>query len=392
MIPCCCCGYGSETLSICFGTHYTITTTQVTEHGTFSVTFTIDTQEQGTTTITVFGQDSGELDTILFIIYPEITVLEPQSGVVGTTVTIEGTGFTKSKVVAINFGTHQTITTTISSTNGTFSVTFRIDTQPAGTTVVSARDEDGDYGCEDFEILSEITKVSPKKGYVGSIVTLEGAGYTQNGSVTIHFGTHQSITTTQAGINGTFSVTFIVSTQTAQTQIITAFGSLDTDTYYIIPEITTLNPMQGPVSQVITLTGTGFGSETVRIDFGTKQTITTSQTNINGTFSVTFVVTDQQAGSTTITAIGLTTSEYDTTVFVIIAGNILVTPTSGFVGEIITVQASGFTGGNVLSIQFGTHFTITTTTVKPSGTFSATFVISTQPYGYQRRYEFLLWN
>ena len=374
-------GYGSETLTIDFGTHYTITTTTATENGTFSVTFTIDTQEQGNTTITVFGQDSGELDTTLFTIAPIITVLEPQSGVVGTTVTIEGTGYTASQTVTINFGTHQTIATTTSSTNGTFSVTFKVDTQPAGITVVTAIDENENYYEVEFEILSEITKVSPKRGYVGSIVTVEGVGYTQYETVTISFGTHQTITTTIAGINGTFSVTFIVSTQIAQTQIITAVGSLDTDTYYIIPEITSVMPAEGGVGQAITLIATGFGNEVVRIDFGTHKTITTAQANINGTFSVTFLVTAQTAGSTTITATGCTTGELDTTEFRITGGITLITPQSGFVGEVITVQGKGFKATDVLSISFGTHLTIATTIVEPNGTFSVTFRISTQVQG-----------
>ncbi|MEK9149480.1 MAG: hypothetical protein AAB267_05480, partial [Candidatus Desantisbacteria bacterium] len=374
-------GYGSETLRICFGTHQTITTTLSTENGTFSVTFVIDTQEQGETVITVFGTDSNELDTTVFTIDSEITLLEPESGVVGTTVTIEGTGFSGSQTIAINFGTHQTITTTTSSINGTFSVTFRIDTQPAGMTEVSAVDEYENSDCTEFEILSEITKVSPKSGYVGSIVTVEGVGYTQYETVTISFGTHETITTVPAGINGTFSITFIISTQTVQTKVITAVGSLDTDLYYIIPEITTLIPGDGGVGQPITIMGTGFGSETVRIDFGTHQTITTAIANTNGTFSVTFIATAQTAGSTTITAQGNQTQEFDTTTFRITGGITLITPQSGFVGDVITVEGKGFKTGETLSISFGTDLTITTTTVEPNGTFSLTFRISTQVYG-----------
>ncbi|MEK7812241.1 MAG: hypothetical protein AAB296_00645, partial [Candidatus Desantisbacteria bacterium] len=307
-------GFGSETVRIDFGTHQTITTTLGSENGTFSTTFTIDTQQRGQTVITT-KDISGESDTTCFEIFQEIILLSPTKDVVGKIVTVEGRGYKKGQVIRIDFGTHQTITTTIIVDCGTFSITFMVNTQGYGSATITAEDEASNLATTTFAILSEIKQVNPQIGRVGSLVILTGDGVTNNGLIVIHFGTHQTITTTIASGNGTFSVTFIVSAQRAQTHIITAVGSIDTDVYYVIPEITALTPTEGPVSQVITLTATGFGSEAVRIDFGTHQTITTAQANENGTFSITFVVDTQVANTRFITATGLETSEKATTIF-----------------------------------------------------------------------------
>jgi len=58
---------------------------------------------------------------------------------------------------------------------------------------------------------------------------------------------------------------------------------------------------------------------------------------------------------------------------------ITIFPASGPVGCEVTVE--GYGGTNTISIFFGTHLTITTTTSSENGTFSATFITDTQPSG-----------
>ena len=74
--------------------------------------------------------------------------------------------------------------------------------------------------------------------------------------VSIDFGNTQTITTTITSDNGTFSVTFIASTQPYGTTIITAEGCLATGVYFIKPKLI-LHPLFGPQGTEVRVEGVG---------------------------------------------------------------------------------------------------------------------------------------
>lgn len=160
-------GFGTQTgtLTISFGTHYTITTTIASESGTFNVTFIVDTQPAGTTVITAWGS----YDTDTFYIQGKVTLASPSSGSVGSIVTIEGTGYNEGEYVYISFGTAQNVTSYKVGQNGTFSVTFMINTQPGGTTIITAYDL-SELSTGEFCIIPTIIGIVPKSGQEGTNV------------------------------------------------------------------------------------------------------------------------------------------------------------------------------------------------------------------------------
>ncbi|MBI4778303.1 hypothetical protein HY792_05240, partial [Candidatus Desantisbacteria bacterium] len=387
------------------GTHQSITTVQSAPSGTFSVTFLVDTQSSGSKQITASTTNEQNIyknyegiTTIFRIEGAYIYLREPPQGSVSTLITVQGGGFHDSKTVYIHFGTSATITTTTANESGVFSVTFRVDTQPSGVTNITAISYNNDYSQSeraytDFRITGAyFILIQPLSGTVGTNIIVEGVGFDANGTVTIHFGTHYTITTTIASPAGTFSTSFRVSTQAYGATQITASSLTELNRYtgtssertlfQIRSEIITFNPTFGSVSTIITLQGTGFNKEqTVRIDFGTNKTITTAAGNVNGTFSLTFRVNTQCWGTTTIT-VSTTSGASNTTNFIITGAYIiLVSPTSGAVGTRITVEGVGFNSLGTVSIDFGTHFTITTVIASASGTFSTSFLVNTQPFG-----------
>ncbi|MBI4778315.1 hypothetical protein HY792_05300, partial [Candidatus Desantisbacteria bacterium] len=361
----------TETIKIDFGTHYTITTTTASLSGTFSTTFRVNSQSFNTKIITATGLGSDQSCTTEFAIRGDITLLTPISGYIGVIIIIEGRGVGSGSTVSIDFGTHQTITTTTASTNGTFSTTFQIDTQSATTKVITARDgNEGNSLTTSFQILSKLIEFYPRSGTVGTTITLIGNGYGSGSVMQIDFGTSQTITTTTSTENGTFSVTFCVNTQPYSSKTITVTDlSLyisgqsyyrDTTTFVILSKIISLNPPDGSVSTLVTITGTGFGTGTVRIDFGTHQTITTTAGNNNGTFSLTFRVNTQSWGTKVIT-VSTSSDVLNTTIFTITGAYIImVSPTSGPVGILVTVQGVGFDNDGSITIHFGNTYTITT--------------------------------
>ncbi len=137
--------------------------------------------------------------------------------------------------------------------------------------------------------------------YYGDEVAISGSGWPSNKEVTIHFGTHPTITTTFTGGSGTFSAAFIAGAQPYGTTIITAEGCIATAVYFIKPKIH-ITPISGQEGTIVTILGSGFCIlDSVSIDFGTDYTITTAFTDTNGVFSAIFTVDNQPSGTTLIT-------------------------------------------------------------------------------------------
>ncbi|MEK7812138.1 MAG: hypothetical protein AAB296_00125, partial [Candidatus Desantisbacteria bacterium] len=307
--------------------------------------------------------------------------------IVGTEITVEGYGFSTNTLVWIDFGTSQTIATSATNTNGTFSATFIVDTQPGGTTTITANSYQLTANSY-FIILPSITLLSPQSGIVGTEVTIEGSGV--NSGIIIDFGTDEIIAFTQSSQNGTFSATFIVSTQLGGTKVITAsyFAGVDesgnfffvyaTTVFRILPSIISLFPDKAaPFDSVVTIIGSGFSDGLISIHLGKTQTITVSWADENGIFSALFLVDDQLGGTVTITAED--NLSFATTSFYVLP-IIWISPESGPVGTLVTVEGLGYFAFDEIAIDFGNTLTITTANTESFGSFLVTFFVDSQPY------------
>ncbi|MFH0775873.1 MAG: T9SS type A sorting domain-containing protein [bacterium] len=375
-------GYGSSSLiAIHFGTTATISTSISGVDGIFLATFIVDIKPSGTYTITA-SDSSGYEVTTGFILLPSV-ILMPTSGYVGANMEVFGSGFDTYREVRIDFGTHQTITTTTSSDVGTFSATFKVSAQPPGTKVITIQDTLGNLATTTFFIIPPNISVSPSSGLAGIPITVCGSLFFENSLVAISFGTYLTITTIQTNQSGTFSTTFKVSAQPPGTKVITiqdTLGNLATTTFFIVPSNISVLPSSGFTGTGITVCGSlFFGDREVIIDFSTNKTITTIQSSTNGTFSVTFLVPTQPAGTKVIIATD-TFGNKATTTFFIISQITQFNPSFGLIGTLVTIQGTGFSVQSV-SIHFGTHQTITTATANANGTFSTIFKVSAQPPG-----------
>jgi DNA-binding winged helix-turn-helix (wHTH) protein len=102
-------GYGAtQPIQIDFGTTSSITHTTTDAFGSFTITFTVDTQPVGSTTILAIGPIAGTA-IAYFKIVPNITLITPDTGTVGTIITIEGDGYRAYEDIHIDFGTTQDI-------------------------------------------------------------------------------------------------------------------------------------------------------------------------------------------------------------------------------------------------------------------------------------------
>ncbi|MFH1563861.1 MAG: fibronectin type III domain-containing protein, partial [Nitrospirota bacterium] len=258
--------FGSiELIRIDFGTTRTIAMAMANQSGTFSTTFTIDTQPYSFTTVMATGLNSGKSALNSFRILPNIILLTPKSGTVGSIVTIRGNGFGASEQITIDFGINPMIAVVFANAYGNFSTTFTVDTQGGcGTVTVSAH---GSHcsAYSQFVILGQITLVTPTKGTVGSFVTVAGNGFGVIELIRIDFGITPTITTTISDANGKFITTFIVNTQPIGTTTIRAVGLFTNATaiaYFKItediipPTIIHIPIISGPAGVPITIIAT----------------------------------------------------------------------------------------------------------------------------------------
>jgi len=192
-------------------------------------TFTIPSNSQATHTIK--AQDvSHNSATAAFTTASKITI-SPTSGFSGTTVTVTGTGFSASTAITIKYDSITVITGTTdinTDTNGSFSGSFNV---PAGLTGVhSIEATDGLYytttsfvSTADSTISQTTSAASP--GYVGMELTIAGAGFEPDATITVTYAPEPvASATVTTDANGGFSVNIAIVLATVPTDANGAFS------------------------------------------------------------------------------------------------------------------------------------------------------------------------
>ena len=196
-------------------------------YGTFgSTTLTVPGSSRGSHTIK--AQDfSSNYATAPFTVAQKITI-SPASGVSGTTVTVNGNGFSASRPITIKYNAAAVTTTPASIStlvDGSFTATFAVPAGLAGTFPVEA--SDGTYTASaNFTATIEVTaspvtsQASP--GHVGTEITISGTGFKPSSQITITYTSEPVKFTTTSLADGSFSYTFTVPPSKAGAHTITA--------------------------------------------------------------------------------------------------------------------------------------------------------------------------
>ena len=216
--------------------------------------------------VTVNGEIGISDDDFAVIPPPAITAFAPQSGAVGTTVTITGTNFsTTVEENTVNFhnGIQAAVTNAI-TTALTVTVPNGAKTGAITVSVNGQRDTSDD----DFTVTAAITAFAPQSGPVGSSVIITGANFSttaNENTVTFHDGKTAAVT------RATATELTVTVPNGAKTGAITVSvnGQRDTsdDDFTVTaataqptadPTITAFTPQRGNVGTSITITGTNF--------------------------------------------------------------------------------------------------------------------------------------
>ena len=229
--------------------------------GSFTTTFTVDTQGQGITTITAYdtnGPDANASGT--FAITANITGIVPTTGTVGSPVTVYGNGYGATENVRISLGKNTSITTTQATVMGEITAVFTIDAQSYATKSVTGKGlKTNQQASINYFIKPDITHVLPSSGTVGTHITVTGDGYSPTADLWIDFGGRiypaGHIATTQTTPNGTFAVEFDIDTQPGGTTTITAhdyYTVATATTFYITAKVYSVTPAAGTVGTMVT--------------------------------------------------------------------------------------------------------------------------------------------
>jgi len=215
-------------------------------------------------------------------------------------------------------------------------------------------------------------------GPVGMRVTIFGTGFTDNSLVTVHFGSVDLVPADNRVDITSFSTFFYVPNLPAGTYAVSATTDAgDTSNAknfkieVVIDPVITISSASGFVGNQVTVSGSGFTeSSTARILFDGNilgEPVTTDSGGVLADTAVT--VPETFGGSHTFAArdAGGTTSP---ALSYVVSPQITINPTSGGVGDQVTVSGNGFGAAQNLAVYFDTN-----TLVVPSLVASAQGVL-----------------
>jgi len=188
--------------------------------GSFTCTFVIPTDAVSAVDNIYAEDETGAYDTADLEIGPYITVT-PKKGLVDSTVTVAGRGFTPNGLVDIEWligGSYITVVNNAAiGATGSFSVSFTVpllpDPTPAGDDY-SIRATDNAptpiVAATTFTLVELASiKLTPPAGKIASSLQVEGTWFTPMSAITVSFD-GEEVATETAGITGAFTVTFAV--------------------------------------------------------------------------------------------------------------------------------------------------------------------------------------
>ncbi|AII54391.1 IPT/TIG domain-containing protein [Hymenobacter sp. APR13] len=372
------------------------------------------------------GTSYGTSQTFTTLVAPTLTSLSPNTGAVGTPVTLTGTGFTAGSTVRFNTTeatsvtvnsatsitatvpagatTGNVIVTTPNGTSNGISFTVCTATPRAGYTFVGNANGRAYYRSNDSQTGSQAYARARAAGaylvtindaaenaYVQGLASgtdlwlglndfaVEGTFRWQDGSTASYrnwaggepnnFGGNEDYVVTKP--DGTWNDTRDDHYRVA------AYGLLELPVCTAPPSISGLSPASGPVGRTVTITGTDFtGVSSVALN----GTVLSTFTLVNST-TITFVVpAGATSGPVLVTAPDGSAQSVDSFTVLVPPTLTSISPNTGAVGTSVTLTGSNLTGATAVTFS-GTSNNTVTTGLTVSGTGSSQTLTVNVPAG-----------
>jgi len=379
----------SETIRIDLPGQFGAVSAYCSGEGTFSTCFVLGKHPAGINKFVVVGFTSYALDRGTIAVESRISLITPTSGKVGDFVTIDGDGYGGGEEICISFGENKKIKTILADGSGGFRVVFTTDYQPAGTKkIVVTGLSSQESNSKEYILQGGIQSIIPTYGHVGTLLTIEGAGFGAQEPIRVDFGKTKGIVRTTSNSDGKFSLVFTVDTQAQGRKDIIinglATGEKGQGEFVITPHIELVTPTVGIVGSTITVVATGFGSEEpIRIDLGQTLAAGRTESNADGVVEAQIVVPSQPGRVTRrLAVVGIRTRQISFTDVFTALPMIKITPTTGEVGTDVHVHGEGFPAEEPIRIDFAKITTIAIATAdRRRGNFDAWFKVPGHPAG-----------
>jgi hypothetical protein len=198
------------------------------------------------------GNDSVQnVNTFSVIGPPKIDDFNPKSGLIGSHVTITGSGFTG--LLSVKFNLADAVFTLVDDT--TIDAIVPAGAQDGQITVTTVGGTDTSVSA--FDVLDpQLNSFAPKKGAVGTNVTISGANFT--GATDVSFG-GGVMATFNVATDTTITTVVPLGALTGKISVTTPGGTaVSAQTFEVKPQIDAFNPTSGLFGTAVTINGSGF--------------------------------------------------------------------------------------------------------------------------------------
>jgi len=235
-----------------------------------------------------------------FEVAPQITVT-PDSGKVGQTIQVEGTGFaSEEEDIEITFDGEpvETNMPLVADENGSWQASIVTPPLQRGTYIIDASGESTRArDVDDIEfILGAGILVKPGSAYVGDTITVTGGGFRAGETgIKVTFEGKSEAAGITADSNGSWETSFVLPASAYGSHTVEASGDITspavTTTLDTEARIEELSPAEGAPGDSVSLTGSGFhGSQDLTVTIGGVAASEDMRTQTNGNVVINFRV------------------------------------------------------------------------------------------------------
>jgi len=353
----------------------------------YSDTIIVPPSAAGTHAVTATDVTAAQSAGADFTVIPQITV-SPDSGPIGTVVTVTGTGFARTSTITITFKDADVTPSPTPATNevGSFTADFPVPPLVKEDYTITATDAAGNSATDVFSLFGITVSIDPTNGPVGTLVAVSGTQATPDGPVTIWWD-NVAIDSVTAQEDGTYSYDLTVPPSPAGEHDVKAEDVESTntaiETFTVEPQII-LGVSEGPVDTELTVTGTGFVANAyVDVTFDTNLMVDNSETDSVGGFIATFKIPPSVAGVHTAAANDTEDETISASAQFTVIPKITIDLTEGPIGTEVQVTGTGFAGISTITLTFD-GIVVTPDPVPETdefGSFTASFETPPAPAG-----------
>ena len=354
-----------------------------------TISFTVPESAKGKQRVTL--KVANDYFTTEFTVMSSIS-LSSDKATVGSNLTVTGWGFNGNEsVIQIIYDGSPLETAITANSKGSWQITFKVPPSSRGQHVFDAEGITPADDVEDllFTVVPKI-EASPTSGWVGTVMGIAGSGFA-SGETNIKV-IYDGVTV-KTGIfadgKGSWQSSFSIPTSTKGSHMINAFGAVTPDgdiikaNFNVSPFIK-LEPTSGYlggdiyVGDSLWVSGVGFEANeaNIKVTFDGNLAASNIVADAKGSWSDKLDVPSCTNGEHTIDANGEITKASDIIdAIVIISPKIELSPTSGAIDSDITVQGTGFSAKQAITISYDGAKVATGTATDSKGEFTAGFKI-----------------